>query len=314
MDAGLRHEIALGADGAEALARAREAYLLLDLELPDGDPSGVRLEFASGLHVDGRDLAPTMPAFGLATLRGGRDPRSFPQWWRTPWRPEMVKDGRVEVQVSGPGTARLRGELQSAGEGRHATLSLGEWPYQSVYRLMHDGEYRLAALEPESGTSRSLASGRVLPGRLGVRAVALDAAGGGATWETVSVPATPIVTGIWARAGRQARAELRLPRGSVRLDFENPGVARGEAGEVRGVATGEFEGWFVVKTQAEPGRPLVLSVAPLHEMTSVPKYFRPEIRPETPPIPLDWSALPFVPPARILSVEDAPPWRPVRVF
>jgi hypothetical protein len=70
----------------------------------------------------------------------------------------------------------------------------------------------------------------------------------------------------------------------------------------------------VIRAAAEPGRPLTLSVVPIQEMTSVPKYFLPELKNETPPIPLDWAALPYVPPARILSASVAPPWRPSRVF
>jgi hypothetical protein len=310
----LRHEIVLGAEGEAALARAREAYLLLDLEIPDGDPSGLRLEFGTGLVVEGRELQPSMPTFGLATLRGGRDPRTFPQWWRTPWRAGMAGDGRLAVRIAGGAPGRLRGELRLPGEGVHSALSLGQWPYQSVYRLMHDGEYRLAAPEQLSGSARSFSGGRELPGLLGVRAVVLDEHAGGATWETVPVAATPVVTGIWAKAGRQARADLRLPRGSLRLDLESPGRVSSPAGEVRVFPTGEFEGWFVVRAEAEPGRPLALSVVPLQEMTSVPKYFLPELRRETPPIPLDWAALPYVPPARILDAEPAPPWRPVQVF
>jgi hypothetical protein len=316
LDGEARHEITLGSEGEAALLRAREPYLLLDLELPDGDPSLLRLEFGTGLVVEGRELRPTMPVFGLATLRGGRDPRTFPQWWLTPWRGEMAKDGRLVVRIvaAGGGDARLRGELRSPGEGDHSTLSLGELPYQSVYRLMHDGEYRLATTERLSGSARSFLGGHELPGLLGVRAVMLDEAAGGATWETVPSPATSVVTGIWARAGRQARAELRLPHGALRLDLERPGSVSGSAGEVRALSTGEFEGWFVIRAAAEPGRPLTLSVVPIQEMTSVPKYFLPELKNETPPIPLDWAALPYVPPARILSASVAPPWRPSRVF
>ena len=314
LDGDLRHEISLGVEGEAALRQAREAYLLLDLELPDGDPSQLRLQFETGLVVDGRELQPTMPSFGLATFRGGRDPRAFPQWWRTSWRPEMSRDGRVVVRISGPRSARLRGELRLPKEAIHTGLSLGQWPYQSVYRLMHDGEYRLATPERLSGSARSTLGGRELPGLLGVRAVVLDEDAGGALWETVPVTAPRVVTGIWARAGRQARAEVRLPGGALRLDLENPGSVSGSAGEVRVVQTAEFEGWFVIRASADPGRPLTIAVVPLQEMTSVPKYFLPELRPETPPIPLDWAALPYAPPARILSSEPAPPWRPAQVF
>jgi hypothetical protein len=179
---------------------------------------------------------------------------------------------------------------------------------------MHDGEYRLAARQPLAGAGRvSLVQGRRLPGTLGVRLVVLDDDVGGARWETAAATAARVVTAVWARAGRSARADLALPAGSLRLDFDRPGPIAAAAGEVRLLPTGEYEGWLVVRTAATPGRPLTLSIRPLHEMTLVPKFFLPELR-DGPPIPLDWVGSPYLPPIKVIEAREAPPWRPAVVY
>src|SRR6185295_4719201 len=64
---GVRHEIVPGALGLERLA-AHEAWLFLDLLIADGRGERLRLDFDGGAVVEGRDLQPTMPTFGLATV------------------------------------------------------------------------------------------------------------------------------------------------------------------------------------------------------------------------------------------------------
>jgi hypothetical protein len=49
-------------------------------------------------------------------------------------------------------------------------------------------------------------------------------------------------------------------------------------------------------------------------MSSVPKYFLPELRPGPPPLPLDWAGVPYVGAARIIESREAPPWKPAEVF
>jgi hypothetical protein len=310
---GARHVVELPSEARARLDAGREAYLMLDLDLPGGDPRGVRLRFDTGLELDGRVLEPCMPSFVLATRRFGRSPESVPQWWATRWRPAMADaTGRFGLELHGPGPARLRGELQAPGA---VTLSLGEWPRSSVYRLMHDGEYRLPSpprLEP--AVRRSEAAGRALAGLLGVRLVLLDEASGGAVWETAAAPAGEVVTAVWARAGRQARAELSLPGGALRLDFEHPRDVSGAAGEVRFVETGEYEGWFLIRIADSPGGPLTLSVRPFHGLSSVPRYFLPEPRSDRPPLPAGWESLPFVPLESVAEARVAPEWSPAAVW
>jgi hypothetical protein len=180
----VRHEIVPGTLGLARLA-APEAWLFLDLRLPDGRADGLRLAFEGGPRIEGRALRPTMPTFGLATVRGGRDPRTFRQWWAVRFQPDMLQGGRLAlVMHDDSGAARLFGALGTPeAEGIDRGLSLGQWPFLSVYRLMHDGEYRLAARQPLQGSRRSQVFGRALPGSLGVRLVVLDPAAGPAPWD-----------------------------------------------------------------------------------------------------------------------------------
>ena len=123
-----------------------------------------------------------------------------------------------------------------------------------------------------------------------------------------------VVTAVWARAGRQARAELELPGGSLRLDFEHPHDVSGPAGEVRFVRTGEYEGWFPIRVADAPGGPLALRVRTFHELSSVPRYFQPEPRQGRPPLPPAWEGLPYAALARVLEAREASEWRPAAVW
>ena len=67
----------------------------------------------------------------------------------------MAHQGHVSLQVRGPGAVRLFGGLVTGDDGSERQgPSFGEWPHASVYRLMHDGEYRLAARHALSSVSR----------------------------------------------------------------------------------------------------------------------------------------------------------------
>jgi hypothetical protein len=173
LDREARHEVA---SASLAALPPAGAYLMLDLQVDDGDPRRLRLDFDGGLSLGGEALEPTMPPFGLATVRGGRDPRTYPQWWRIPWRPEMAPGGRLGLRLRGSEHERLGGEVGVPDrDGACEGLSLGEWPHTSVYRLMHDGEYRLAVRQPlEPATRASRIEGRVVPGLLGVRVAVIE--------------------------------------------------------------------------------------------------------------------------------------------
>ena len=316
LDARPRHAVALGEGDRARLDTAREAYLVLDLQVPSGDPSALRLHFDGGLVLPGVSLQPCMPGYGLATVRGGRAPRTFRQWWRVPWQPDMARGDRVGVEIEGPEGTWLFGDLVMPQDGDlRRGLSFGEWPHASVYRLMHDGEYRLAAeYRLSGGQPVSTVGGWRLPGRLGVHLLILDEDVGGTVWETAPAPAAEVVTAIWAQAGRSVRADLILPACSLRLDFEDPRTIVDPAAELRVVPTAEYEGWFLLRTRAVPGAPLRLQVRPLQEMSAVPKYFLPELRDEPPPFPEDWRHFPYLPPLRVIESRRAPPWQIRDVF
>ena len=309
---GASHEVVVGAEALDRLDAAREAFVLLDLHVPDGDPAELRVEFEGGAVVEGRDLRPMMPRFGLATYRGNRDPPTFRQWWGIPWRTGFGRDGRVAVVLrGGPRGARLHGDLDDRAS---TALSFGQPPYLSVYRLMHDGEYRLAAPRALAGTRASRAGGRALPGTLGVHLLVLDEDAGGAVWETDRASAHTVVTGIWARLSRATSAELATPGGTFRVDLPAPAVSLGTSGEMRFLPTGDHEGWFVLKVAATRGEPVRLSVRPFLGAMSLPRFFLPELRSEPPPLPLDWGGYPYAPARRILEERPAPPWRPVEAY
>jgi hypothetical protein len=96
----------------------------------------------------------------------------------------MVKDGRVALAVGDRTYASaVFGDLGTpAAGGIDRGLSLGQWPFLSVYRLMHDGEYRLSARQPLEGSRRSEVDGRRVPGALGIRLVVLDPTAGPPAW------------------------------------------------------------------------------------------------------------------------------------
>ena len=130
------------------------AWLMVDVESKSGE--------APQIEVDGRPLAPatpTMPAFGLATLRGHRRPEEFRQMWRAPLDEETLGRGHLTVRVKGDAFMRLFGDIRGGSEGPR--LGVGAWPYLSVYRLMHEGQYRLPAADaPPQACDAAELSGR----------------------------------------------------------------------------------------------------------------------------------------------------------
>ena len=309
-----RYEITLSEAAQARLAKAREAYVALDLHLLDGDPADLRIETAAGPVIAGQTLKPTMPTFGLATVRGGRDPRRFAQWWVFPWRPEMARDGRFAVTVRGDATSRLGGDVGHDRPGTHHGLSLGQRPDLSVYRLMHEGEYRLPVhLAVEPAERRSWRHGQPFAGTYGVRLVVLEEVAESAIWETERAPTGEIVTAVWARAGRSGWAEMLTPAGPVAFELAGSGPWKGEGGELRYVSTGDSEGWYVLHTRNPTAGPLSMAVRVRQQMLSVAQYFLPEPKQE-PPYPEDWARLARVPLARVVAAREAPYWRAATVY
>lgn len=112
------------------------AWLFLDVQAADAAPPKIEV---NGQALE--PLVPTMPVFGLATRRGHRDPATYRQIWRARVSEDLLASGSLEVRVSGKSSTRLFGDIRPGNDGPR--LSLGQWPSLSVYRLMHEGEYRL---------------------------------------------------------------------------------------------------------------------------------------------------------------------------
>ncbi|MEO5762517.1 MAG: glycosyltransferase family 39 protein [Vicinamibacteria bacterium] len=129
------------------------AWLMMDVQSSDGhapavDVNGIRLEPAVA----------TMPPFGLATFRGHRDPEAFRQIWRVRVPLELIGSGDLKIRIHGA-AIRLFGDVREGNAGPR--LSLGNWPHLSVYRLMHEGQYRLPIFDapPQACTAAGF-SGR----------------------------------------------------------------------------------------------------------------------------------------------------------
>lgn len=133
------------------------AWLLIDVQSADGAPP--RLE------VNGRLLGPlvaTMPTYGLATARGHRNPATFRQMWRAPISDDLLATGVLQLRVTGGPDERIFGDVRRGNEGPR--LSVGEWPYLSVYRLMHEGQYRL----PTEASPAQACEAKGIAGRPGI--------------------------------------------------------------------------------------------------------------------------------------------------
>ncbi|MEO8359702.1 MAG: glycosyltransferase family 39 protein [Vicinamibacteria bacterium] len=129
------------------------AWLLIDAQSDEGQ--------ALEIEVNGSKLeptVPTMPPFGLATFRGHREPQDFRQIWRARVPEELLGQRELQIRIESS-HARVFGDLRSGNAGPR--ISLGNWPYLSVYRLMHEGEYRLPTFDapPQACTATGL-SGR----------------------------------------------------------------------------------------------------------------------------------------------------------
>lgn len=137
------------------------AWILIDAQAGDATPPRIEI---NGVTLSA--AVPTMPTFGLATIRGRRDPAIFRQLWRAPISEDLLAAGELRIRVTGSVATRVFGDIRTGSEGPR--LSLGNWPYLSVYRLMHEGQYRLPTtdLPPQSCLASSL-SGR--PGVMLIR-------------------------------------------------------------------------------------------------------------------------------------------------
>src|SRR5205814_1020705 len=72
--------IRLSPDALGRLRSAREAFVVFDLTVPGGDLHDATVE-VGGRATGGSALVPTIPRLRESTATGGRDRRTYPQWW-----------------------------------------------------------------------------------------------------------------------------------------------------------------------------------------------------------------------------------------
>ena len=92
-------DISLSREAFARLRRAPEAFLVLDLEIPDGNPRGVRVSL-NGRAFPPRPSVPTMPRFGESTAAGGRNRREYRQWWAIRLTPDDLPKSAPRSETS----------------------------------------------------------------------------------------------------------------------------------------------------------------------------------------------------------------------
>ena len=218
-----RQQIALSQDSLQRLRHASEAFVVFDLHIPDGDPTGVHVS-VNGADLSAR-LMPTMPRFGESTAAGGRNRREFRQWWAVPLSPEILQTSApatVDIVV----TARDRSDVTLFGdrfrdqERLYDGPSFGDWPHLAQVKLEYDGDYRLPVrlLLSSAGTESNTRSAHR------IRVITLSSNEGRLLWETEPVSAgVRTAVAFYAYSGRRGDAEIviggtpvaRFPLGSA---------------------------------------------------------------------------------------------------
>jgi len=212
-------EISLSREALVRLANATETLLVLDLEIPDGNPSGVRVSL-NGRALAPEALVPTMPRFGESTAAGGRNRREYRQWWAIPLKPDDLPSSapavlKVDVEARERGDVRLYGDRFRDQERAYEGPSFGDWPHLAQVKLEYDGDYRLPVRLPlrSAGTR----SDRKSVHR--IRVISLANNEGRLLWETEPISsAGPVAAAFFAYTGRRGRAAL-LVEGEPVLSF-----------------------------------------------------------------------------------------------
>lgn len=288
---GVEQEIVLGPEAVASLAAAREAFLVFDLRVPRGDPSGIELE-VSGRSVPGSRLVPTMPRLRESTSTGGRDWRGYPQWWALPLDPGLLPQasGAFHVRLTHRGAdPLLLGADRFSGQDRwYEGPSFGDWPRLAALKLEYDGDYRLPVRLPlGSGATRSRlvrADGErvALAGVHRIRLVTLGQNEGRLPFESAPLPrASRVALGFAAYSGERDEAQLLVEGRPVltfplgrREDFDvesPPYRLCHRAGGLRGDKP--YGAYYLLGPATAPGRSLGLEVRFKTGMSAAPMFF-----------------------------------------
>ena len=270
-------EIALSQTGLQKLRRASEAFVVLDLLVPNGDPAGVEVTIGDRAA----SLTPTMPRFGESTAAGGRNRREYRQWWATPLLPEDLPASAPAVLQIGVNASERRDVILYGDRFRDQTRryegpSFGDWPHLAQVKLEYDGDYRL----PYRRELQSAGTTSDTGGIYRIRIVTLARNEGELKWASTPLSeASPAAFAFHAYSGKRGTA--RLFRGEQELlDFPLAGATDFdvEAAPYRlcyraDAPRGELPyGGFVFFSESEPEGPIPLTVRFTSGMSVEPMF------------------------------------------
>lgn len=272
--------IGLSASAVETMRRASETFVAFDLLANTGDISGLSISI-NGLPFRGADLIPTMPRFPESTTTGGRDPRSYPQWWVLPLPLQaLAKEGEQTLQVSVRADAArppvtLFGDRHREEQTVYEGPSFGDFPRAVALKLEYDGDYRIPVRHTlVSDRTESLivtAKGERKPSGMifRIRLLTLRSNEGGLRFETEPARGAQTSWGFFAWSGSRGEAQMassrlrpiRFPLGSL-SDFSINGEDAQLCYRSRGERGGAPYGGYVLTTaRAEAGQPETLEVS-----------------------------------------------------
>jgi len=228
--AGAEQLIRLSPDALGRLRSAPESYVVFDLTVTRGDLQEATVEIG-GHPVPGAALWPTMPRLRESTATGGRDRRTYPQWWAlrldpATLPPTAAEPLRIVLRLPPSAEARLRGDRFTGQDRRYEGPSLGDWPHYAALKIEYDGDYRipvaeeLGSLGTESAVLTRSGGRRVLRSVHRIRVVVPGQDEGAIEWESAPVPqgtTTPALA-LAAYSGAHGEADL-LVSGTRVLGF-----------------------------------------------------------------------------------------------
>jgi len=218
----VEQRIRLSDRAASSLRGAREAFIVFDLLIPDGDVSGLVID-VNRRRYPGSMLVPTMPRLPESTSTGSRDPRTYRQWWALPLAKDALGetgDAEVRVRLETPPSRRpitIFGDRYEDQASVYEGPSFGDWPTTVALKLEYDGDYRipfrrkLESRGTESLLGDDAGAMRAVPGVHRIRILTL-ASDQGFTSFAGDAPvraSAPIAMGFLASSGSRGEAWLR---------------------------------------------------------------------------------------------------------
>jgi hypothetical protein len=288
--AGAEQEIVLTPEALGRLRAAAQAFVVFDLEVPDGDLQGATVT-VGGVALPGSALLPTIPKLRESTTTARRDRRAYPQWWALPLDPALLpRDAAtplvVSIRLPRERRAILGGDRFGAQDRVYEGPSFGDWPRFVALKLEYDGDYRLPVREElKSASTRSFVlreDGRraATRARHRIRLITLGQNEGAAEWETAPASASAAAFAWTAWSGLRGDAALRVDgREALRFPLGASWAFDAEGGGYRlchrplGVRGEKPYGAYVLSGPATPGRPLSLRVEFRTGMSQDPMFY-----------------------------------------